>query len=91
VDPAGGETWYDRGLAWALDRDILVGHGGTNYAPEAALTREQMLVMLYRYASYVDLLLPTPAGDEELARPEHVELKKKLTDYLKTSLDTLNL
>lgn len=45
-------------------------------------------VTLKKVSEDVDRLL---AGDEELARPEHVELKKKLTDYLKTSLDTLNL
>ena len=43
---------------------------------------------LKKVSEDVDRLL---AEDEELACPEHAELKKKLTDYLKTSLDTLNL
>ena len=45
-------------------------------------------VTLKKVSEDVDRLL---AEDEELACPEHAELKKKLTDYLKTSLDTLNL
>ena len=41
----GGSVWYERGVAWAKEKGIS---DGTN--PEGSVTREQLAVMLYRYA-----------------------------------------
>lgn len=43
-DTAKGENWYDVGMAWAKENGIS---DGTD--PEADITREQMMTMLYRY------------------------------------------
>ena len=45
ADTAGGETWYTKGTAWAVENGIS---DGTN--PEQPVTREQLAAMLYRYA-----------------------------------------
>ncbi len=45
--PADGEQWYDKGVAWAKENNIS---DGTN--PTAAVTREQLATMLYRYAQF---------------------------------------
>lgn len=45
ADTQGGETWYEKGMAWAKERGISDGT-----APEAVVTREQLAAMLYRYA-----------------------------------------
>ena len=45
ADTAGGETWYAKGTAWAVENGIS---DGTN--PEQPVTREQLAAMLYRYA-----------------------------------------
>lgn len=45
ADTAGGETWYAKGTAWAVENGIS---DGTN--PEQQVTREQLAAMLYRYA-----------------------------------------
>ena len=45
VDTTGGATWYEKAMAWAVAEGIT---DGTN--PEATITREQLAVMLYRYA-----------------------------------------
>ena len=45
ADTAGGETWYTKGTAWAVENGIS---DGTN--PEQQVTREQLAAMLYRYA-----------------------------------------
>ena len=45
VDTTGGATWYEKAMAWAVAEGIT---DGTN--PEGTLTREQLAVMLYRYA-----------------------------------------
>jgi len=45
VDTSGGSVWYEKGVQWAMANGIS---DGTN--PEANITREQMIVMLYRCA-----------------------------------------
>lgn len=45
IDTAGGEVWYDKGMAWAKEQGISDGT-----APQNAITREQLATMLYRYA-----------------------------------------
>jgi hypothetical protein len=47
--PAG--TWYTDAVTWAASEGIVKGVGdGTSFAPNNTITREQMAVMLYRYA-----------------------------------------
>lgn len=45
VDTNGGETWYSKGTDWAVSKGIS---DGTN--PDAPISREQFVTMLYRYA-----------------------------------------
>ena len=45
VDTSAGDTWYSAGLQWAVEAGISDGS-----APEQGLTREQLALMLYRYA-----------------------------------------
>ena len=45
ADTAGGETWYAKGMVWAVENGISDGT-----APEQPVTREQLAAMLYRYA-----------------------------------------
>ena len=55
VDTTGSDPWYQKGMEWAVTEGVS---DGTN--PEATITREQLAVMLYRYAG-------SPAvGDEAL-------------------------
>lgn len=44
VDTAGGETWYSKGMDWAVSQGISDGAN-----PEALISREQFVTMLYRY------------------------------------------
>lgn len=48
--PAG--TWYTDAVIWADANDIVNGVGNGRFAPTDNITREQMAVMLYRYAQY---------------------------------------
>lgn len=41
--------WYTDGIAWASGKGIVKGVGGGAYQPEQAITREQMVAMLYNY------------------------------------------
>lgn len=58
ADTTGGENWYDKGVEWAKENEIS---DGTN--PTGKLTREEMAVMLYRYAG-------SPDADGELDFPD---------------------
>lgn len=46
-------AWYADPLAWAQEEGIAHGYGdGTNVGPDDPLTREQLAVILYRYAQW---------------------------------------
>ena len=53
VDTTGGDSWYAKGMDWAVAQGVS---DGTD--PEGVITREQLAVMLYRYAGS-----PAVSGD----------------------------
>ena len=50
-DVPDGE-WYSDAVAWAGEKEIVNGYDNGNYGPNDPMTREQMAVILYRYAAY---------------------------------------
>lgn len=42
--------WYAEGVAWAAEQGIVSGYGGGQFGPNDNITREQLAVMLWRYA-----------------------------------------
>lgn len=46
------DAWYADAVAWASAHGIVDGVGESRFAPMRSITREQMAVMLYRYAQY---------------------------------------
>ena len=51
ADVAAG-TWYTDAVAWAAQNGIVNGVSDTEFAPGDDITREQLAVILYRYAAY---------------------------------------
>ncbi|MCI7473188.1 MAG: S-layer homology domain-containing protein [Clostridiales bacterium] len=49
------DTWYTSSVAWASANGVVNGMGDGTFAPMDAITREQLAVMLYRYAQYIRL------------------------------------
>lgn len=45
-----GGTWYADAVIWAADNGIVLGNGNGQFSPNDPITREQLAVMLYRYA-----------------------------------------
>lgn len=43
-------TWYAKPIIWAAENGIVNGVGDGKFAPNALVTREQLVAMLYRYA-----------------------------------------
>ena len=42
--------YYGDAITWAANSGVVNGVTDTRFAPEAAVTREQMVTILYRYA-----------------------------------------
>ena len=48
-------AWYFEAVEWAVRQGIVLGVGNDNFVPNAPITREQMAVMLYRYADVMGI------------------------------------
>lgn len=46
--PAG--QWYTSAVSWAAQKGIVSGYGGGKFGPNDNITREQLAIMLWRYA-----------------------------------------
>lgn len=44
------DAWYAEAVQWAASQGIVSGFGDGKFAPNEMITREQLAVMLYRYA-----------------------------------------
>ena len=51
TDVAQG-AWYSEAVNWAAEKSLVEGYGNGQYRPNGKLTREQIIVILYRYAGY---------------------------------------
>lgn len=49
TDVAAG-AWYEKAVAWANSRDIVAGYSNGKFGPKDDITRQQLAVMLWRYA-----------------------------------------
>ncbi len=48
-------TWYTDAVAWASANSIVTGYADGSFAPNEAVTREQLAAILYRYAQSAQL------------------------------------
>ena len=48
------DAWYADGIRWAAEQGVIGGYGGGLYGAEDPITREQLAVMLWRYAGSPD-------------------------------------
>ncbi|MCD7904336.1 MAG: S-layer homology domain-containing protein, partial [Clostridiales bacterium] len=51
-DTASEENWYDPAVEWAEENSIILEDNGWSFSAEASLTREQVMVIIYRYMVY---------------------------------------
>ncbi len=54
-DDIGTDMWYTDAITWAAANGIVNGYGDGVFAPNDAITREQLAAILYRYAQYKGL------------------------------------
>ncbi len=43
-------SWYADAVAWGTENGVLKGYGGRRFGPDDPITREQLALMLWRYA-----------------------------------------
>ncbi len=48
-----GDEWYGPAILWAAEAGIVNGYENGYFGPADDITREQMAVMMYRYAKYL--------------------------------------
>lgn len=46
-------AWYFQAVNWAAAQGIVSGVGNDRFAPDTAITREQLVLILYRYGSFI--------------------------------------
>ena len=52
-------AWYYNAVTWSADNNIAGGIGDGLYAPDRAITRQEMAVMLYNYSQYKGYYMPS--------------------------------
>jgi hypothetical protein len=78
IDISGGEMWYSKALAWAVDAGLTDGLN-----PMGNVTREQLVTLLHRYAEYAKLTLPQSVETVEFADSGEV------ADYAQAAVSAL--
>lgn len=48
-------TWYTNAIAWAASKNIVYGSGNGNFSPNDYVTKQEVCVMMSRYAVYKDV------------------------------------
>lgn len=58
--------WYTEAVRWALAEDVMSGYTAATFGPEDPITREQIAVLLWNYAKWLNGSVPkvTDAGYE---------------------------
>ena len=52
------KQWYATSISWAEKSGVVHGYGDGTFKPDAAVTREQVAVMLANYATYKGVYVP---------------------------------
>ena len=47
-----GSSWYTNAINWASQNKIVMGYGDGTFKPNNNITRQDLMVILYRYAKY---------------------------------------
>jgi predicted peptidase len=74
--------WYTAAVGWASENGIVNGTNADRFDPDAPITREQMIVILYKYLQYKGIEIPQSQdrsfADESKISPWALEAAKAL-------------
>jgi len=51
-DDVDAEQWYTEAIRWASSEKIIEGYGDGKFGTNDAVTREQLVTIMFRYAKY---------------------------------------
>jgi len=74
--------WYASSVEWAAEKGIVDGVGNGRFNPDAPVTREQMAVMILRFAGYMGFKLP--ASVTEISFADNSKISAWAIDAVKT-------
>ncbi|HIZ76278.1 MAG TPA: chitobiase/beta-hexosaminidase C-terminal domain-containing protein [Firmicutes bacterium] len=75
------DQWYSGSIAWAAENGIVNGMGNNSFSPFSNISREQVCVILIRYANWCGIELAT---DGEVTNFTDGE---KISNYARNSVD----
>jgi hypothetical protein len=71
-DDVSDGAYYAKYTEWARQKGIVSGVGGNSFAPDASITRQDMAVMLARYATVMGLEAPAMSTEVAFADTESI-------------------
>ena len=89
------DSWYHDAVQWAAENSIVYGIGNSLFAPEKAISRQEMAVMLYRYAEAKGYEIPKNRDMPDFADLEQIDIwaetaAQKLSEAVILSGDGVN-
>jgi len=81
-DDVASDQWYTNAIIWAVDKGIVTGKGSGKFAPDAAITRQDLMVILMRYMSF--LKVNKPVDDQYIIFSDEANI----SDYAKDAIQT---
>lgn len=75
-------SWYSAAVAWASEMGVVKGYGSGNFGPNDPITREQMAVMLWRYAQSKDLDVSVGEDTNILSYKDFAEISEWAVEAL---------
>ena len=82
-DDVPDNTWFTESVAWGEENEIVYGIGGGLYAPDVAVTRQDLAAILMRYAVYAGIDLPA------LREPSEFVDDDEISDYAAGAVEAL--
>lgn len=67
-------SYYEKAVIWARQHEIVNGVSATEFAPDSVITREQIALIMYRYAKYARF-------DTKLRGKIDYKDKRQIADY----------
>lgn len=74
-------TWYSGAVAWAAEKGVVAGVGDNKFDPNAAITREQMAVMMNAYIKW------TGNDHKEKSKVESFKDADKISSWAKDAVE----
>ena len=59
------EEYYAPYIKWAAEEGLINGIGNNKFAPDVNISRQDLAVILFRYASYIEFELPSTAEEAD--------------------------